>query len=181
MPNQVFEPLDITEALSKHPIESTSLNSLSTHLAQLVIFLATKSRKIVTTSWDPCLIWRSNISFRSRTYAELVNPSLPKKTQVWREGRSAPWATWGNKRLEVYQGSQRGKAGRSKISSGPESAEEPSPSKGVGEHSFLFLADDEAMEVFSFLEQGREEGRRKHRKRRKEKRKKKGERHYQVK
>lgn len=62
-----------TPTHSRHPTKSASLNSLSTYSAQPMILPATKSRKMGTTSQDPHLIWRSNISFGSGTCAELTN------------------------------------------------------------------------------------------------------------
>ena len=49
-------------AHSKHLAKSPSNSSSSTQLAQLVVLLGTKSKKIGTVSWDPRIIWRSKIS-----------------------------------------------------------------------------------------------------------------------
>ena len=93
--------LDITTdfripACSKHPVKSPSNSSSSTHRAQLVILLGTKSKKIETTSQDPRLIWRSRISLWSGTLAELANPDYPK-TPRCEEGKSV---TMGDLRKE---------------------------------------------------------------------------------
>ena len=91
-----------TPARSRNPTKSASFNSFSTHSAQPMIFPTTKSRNMRTACGDPRLIWRSNISFGSGTYVELVNPGLLEKTQMWGDGGLAPWATWGKNGLMVY-------------------------------------------------------------------------------
>ena len=70
-------------ACTKHPKKSLSANSLSTQPAQLLILLAMKSKKRGIASRDPCLIWRSNISFGSGTCAELAKPNFLEKVQEW--------------------------------------------------------------------------------------------------
>ena len=140
---KAFQVPDIRiPACSRQLAKPLSDSFSSTHLDQPVIFPETKSKKIGTASRDPHLIWRCRISLGSRTYAELANPSWQETPKHVEMGGALLWMTWGKNKLGVYQGFHKGKAGRFEASCTSyctDPTEEPSPSKRVGEHSFLFV------------------------------------------
>lgn len=142
-------------ARSGRPTKSSSVDYLSAPSAQPQIFPTTKSRNMGAVSQDLHLISRSNSSFGSGTCAELANPSFLEKIQFWGDRGLALWATLGNNKLVVYQGSWSGRADESKISSCVEPAKERSPSEGVDECSFLFREGNKAIKCA--LEQTEEE------------------------
>ena len=137
-------------ARSRRPMNSLLESSLSTQMGQPWIFLATRLKKMGTTSRSPCLIWRSKISLGSRTWAEPMKPAYLENTQAWVD-RDQELLTTSSK---VYQGSRKGKAGRPVTlwDSPCAELEEPSPSKGLGVRSLLFREEEEAIEAMGMLE-----------------------------